>query len=151
LLDVNGKSFAGLSDFYFSPLVYIFNNGTSMGNQIPLDVAGAVEMHMYYGYDLGGGDLLYGIGFVIQNLDNTVTFALRKFTPVLNDNNIVFNFAPDITLFGNPDTDANVGNVNIYLDALAEGDKTYVFQLNDDLYEFYNPCSGWSFVFVNAN
>lgn len=151
LLDVNGKSFADLSDFYFSPLVYIFNNGTSMGNQIPLDVTGAVQMHLYYGYDLGGGDLLYGIGFVIQNLDNTVTFALREFTPVLNDNNIVFNFAADITLFGNPDTDANVDNVNIYLDALAAGDKTYVFQLDNDLYEFYNPCSGWSFVFVNAN
>jgi hypothetical protein len=151
LLDVNGKSFAQLSDFFFSPLVYIFNNGVSASNQIAVDVKGALEMHMYYGYDLGGGELLYGIGFVIQNLDGTYTFALRKFTPVLNDNNIVFNFAPDITLFGNSTTDANVANVNIYLNALAEGDKTYVFQLNNDVYEFYNPCTGWSFVFVNAN
>jgi hypothetical protein len=151
LVDVNGKSFAQISDFYFSPLVYIFNNGTSMASQIQQDVAGALEMHMYYGYDLGGGNLLYGIGFVIQNIDGSITFALREFTPVLNDNNIVFNFEPDVSIFGNPDTDANIDNINIYLNALTEGDNTYVFQLNDRIYEFYNPCSGWSFVFINAN
>ncbi|MEX2233868.1 MAG: DUF4302 domain-containing protein [Cyclobacteriaceae bacterium] len=151
LLDVNGKSFATLSDFFFSPLGFIFDNGASVTNQITEDVAGALEMHMYYGLELNDGTLLYGIGFVIQNLDGSITFALREFTPVLNDNNLVFNFAPDISLFGNPNTDANVDNVNIYLNALSEGDKTYVFQLNENLYEFYNPCTGWSFVFANAN
>lgn len=151
LLDVNGSAFTGVSDFYFTPLAYIFNNGTSMAAQVPQDVAGALELHMYYGYDIGGDAPLYGIGFVIQNLDGTYTFALREFSPVLTDNNIVFNFAPDITLFGNPNTDANIDNVNIYLNALAEGDQTYVFQLNNDVYEFYNPCSGWSFVLINAN
>lgn len=151
LLDVNGKSFATQSDFYFSPLVYIFDNGTSVSNQITQDIAGAIEMHMYYGYDIGGDSLLYGIGFVIRNLDGSVTFALREFTPVLNENNLVFNFKPDISLFGNTNTDANIDNVNIYLNALTEGDKTYVFQLDDNAYEFYNPCTGWSFVFINAN
>lgn len=151
LLDVSGKSFAQRSDFYFSPLIYIFDNGRSMSEQITQDVAGAIEMHMYYGYDLGGGDLLYGIGFVIRNLDGSVTFALREFTPVLNDNNLVFNFAAGIRKFGNPDTDADINNINIYLDALSRGDNTYVFQLNENVYEFYNPCTGWSFVFINAN
>ena len=151
LLDVNGSSFATLSDFYFTPLVYIFNNGTSMASQVPQDIAGALEMHLYYGLDLGGGDLLYGIGFVIRNLDGSITFALREFTPVWNGNNLVFNFEADISLFGNPNTDANVGNVNIYLDALTEGDNTFVFQLNDGIYEFHNPCTGWSFVLINAN
>lgn len=151
LLDINGKSFVQASDFYFSPLIYIFNNGVSVGSQITDDVAGALEMHMYYGYDIGADTPLYGIGFVIQNLDGTITFALREFTPVLNDNNLIFNFKPTITLFGNTETDANIDNINIYLDALSEGDKTFVFQLNDNLYEFYNPCTGWSFVFINAN
>lgn len=151
LVDVSGRTFAQVSDFYFSPLVYIFDNGTSMSTQIPLDIAGALEMHLYYGYDLGGGDLLYGIGFVIQNLDGTITFALREFTPVLNDNNVVFNFAEKISLFGNQKTDANIENVNIYLNKLTEGDNTFAFRLNEGLYEFYNPCTGWSFVFINAN
>lgn len=151
LVDVSGKLFATQSDFYFAPLVYIFDNGVPVSERIAQDVAGAIEMHMYYGYDLGGGNLLYGIGFAIQNLDGSVTFALRKFTPVLNDNNLVFNFDPAITLYGNKTPDANIQNVNIYLNALADGDDTYVFRLNDGLYEFYNPCTGWSFVFINAN
>ncbi|HEU5145347.1 MAG TPA: DUF4302 domain-containing protein, partial [Chryseosolibacter sp.] len=151
LVDVSGKNFAQVSDFYFSPLIYIFDNGTSMSEQIQVDVTGAIEMHMYYGYDIGGGELLYGIGFVIENLDGTITFALREFTPVLEDNRLTFNFADTITLFGDQTPDANIENVNIYLNALAEGNNTYVFQLNQDLYEFHNPCTGWSFVFINAN
>jgi hypothetical protein len=34
---------------------------------------------------------------------------------------------------------------------LTQGDNTYVFELQDNLYEFYNPCTGWSFVFIDAN
>jgi hypothetical protein len=151
LLDINGKSFAEVSDFYFTPLDLIFNNGVTVNDQITQDVAGALEMHMYYGYDIGADSLLYGIGFVIQNMDGTITFALREFTPVVNDNNLVFNFKPTISLFGNRETDANIENINIYLNALSQGDKTFVFQLNDSVYEFYNPCTGWSFVLINAN
>ncbi len=151
LIDVSGRSFASVSDFYFAPLIYIFNNGVSMGEQIAEDVAGALEMHLYYGLPLGNGELLYGIGLVIRNLDGSITFALREFNPVLNNNNLVFNFADEITLFGNPTTDANVDNIHTYLDALSEGDNTYIFQLQQNLYEFYNPCTGWSFVFINAN
>lgn len=155
LLDVNGKSFSTLSDFFFSPLGFIFDNGTSVADRITADVPGALELHMYYGLELNDGSLLYGIGFVIQNLDGSITFALREFTPVLNDNNLIFNFAPDISLFGNQDPDQDPADItektNIYLNALSEGDKTYVFQLNENLYEFYNPCTGWSFVFANAN
>lgn len=151
LVDVSGKSFAQASDFYFSPLVYIFDNGESVSERIQQDVAGAIEMHMYYGYELGNGELLYGIGFVIENVDGTITFALREFTPVLTDNKVTFNFADTISIFGNPNTTANTENLNIYLNALTEGDNTYVFQLNQGLYEFHNPCTGWSFVFINAN
>jgi hypothetical protein len=148
LADLSGGLFAQESDFYFAPLVYIFNNGVSMGEQIPLDVTGAVEMHLYYNIDLGGP--FYGIGLVIQNPDGSVTFALREFTPVVNGNNLVFNFEPTISIFGSPTT-ANVQNLNTYLNALSSGDNTYVFKLNEGVYEFHNPCTGWSFVFIDAN
>jgi hypothetical protein len=150
LFDVNGASFANLSDFYFSPLVYIFDNGRSMNTEIMEDIAGALELHMYYGYDIGGGELLYGIGFVIQNVDGSITFALREFAPVLNGNQITFNFEPTITIFGSP-TQANTENINIYLNALTQGNNTYVFKLNEGVYEFHNPCTGWSFVLIDAN
>lgn len=152
LIDVNGRRFAQLSTFYFSPLQYIFNNGESSREAVLEDITGALEMHLYYNYEIEPGEpVLNGIGFVIRNLNGTVTFALREFTPVLNDNNIIFNFEPGITLFGNQTPDANVDNINIYLNALTEGNNTFVFEIGDNLYEFYNPCTGWSFVFVNAN
>jgi hypothetical protein len=151
LFDVNGASFANVSDFYFSPLVYILDNGRSANTQIAQDIAGALELHMYYGYNIGGGELLYGIGFVIRNVDESVTFALRKFTPALTGNQITFNFEPKITLYGNTTTTANTANINIYLDALTQGNNTYVFKLNDGVYEFHNPCTGWSFVLIDAN
>src|SRR5690606_38364384 len=81
LLDVSGNAFATESDFYFCPLPYIFEGGFSVNTRITEDIAGALEMHLYYGYNLGGGQVLNGIGFVIQNPDESITFALREFTP----------------------------------------------------------------------
>jgi hypothetical protein len=149
--DQAGSAFATLSDFYFAPLSNIRHDRFSLVDEITTNVKGAVEMHLYYGIELNDGTTLYGIGFVIVNDDGSVTFALRKFNPVLTQNKIVFNFEPTITLFGNQQTDANLDNINIYLDALAEGNTTYVFKYADDIYEFHNPCSGWSVVCVNGN
>jgi hypothetical protein len=150
LLDINGVGFTTLSDFYVAPLGNIFNNGQSAGAAIAQDITGAQAMQLYYNFDLSGTPF-YAIGFFIQNANGTVTFALRQFTPVLTGNNIVFNFAPDISIFGSQQTDANIQNVNIYLNALSDGGDTYVFEFAENLYEFFNPCTGWSFVFVNAN
>lgn len=150
LLDVSGQTFAQASDFYFSPL-FIFNNGVQMSEEIQQNITGALEVDMYYGFDRGGGQLLYGIGFYMENQGGTATLALREFTPVLDNNRITFNFADDITLFGDQTPDANIENINIYLNALTEGNNTFVFQLNENLYEFYNPCTGWSFVFIKPN
>lgn len=151
MLDLAGATFAGLSTFYFSPLSYIRNNGELVIDSIQNDVVGALEMHLYYGLTLNDGSKLYGIGFAIQNSDGSVTFALREFTPVLNQNNITFNFEPDITLYGNQQTDANIDNINKYLDPISEGNNTFVFKFSDNLYEFHNPCTGWSIIFINAN
>jgi hypothetical protein len=149
LLDAQGAGFATLSDFYYCPIEYIFDeDGFSVANQIATDVKGAGAMQLYYNYDLGGGPPFYAIGFYIQNTNGTTTFALREFTPTLTNNNIVFNFAPDISIFGSQQTEANIDNINIYL---ANGGDTYVFEYADNIYEFFNPCTGWSFVFLNAN
>ena len=151
LRDPSGASFAQASDFFVSPLNYIFNNGEDASLQIQQDITGAAAMQLYYNYDIGGGTPFYGIGFLIQNVNGTNTFALRQFTPTLVANRLVFAFAPDISIFGEQNTDANVDNVNIYLDAMTEGDNTYVFKVEDGIYEFFNPCTGWSFVFRAIN
>ena len=150
LSDVSGAKFAQ-SDFHICPIENIFNGGVRAAQAVAQDITGALAMQLYYNYDDGSGTPFYAIGFLIQNPDATVTFALRSFTPTLTDNNLVFAFAPDIEIYGNQQTPANTENVNIYLDALTQGDNTYVFELQDNLYEFYNPCTGWSFVFIDTN
>jgi len=151
LRDPSGGSFAQISNFFNAPVDYIFNNGESAALQVQQDIIGAQYMQLYYDYDIGSGTPFYGIGFYIQNINGTVTFALREFTPTLVGNRLVFDFAPDISIFGEPNTDANIDNINIYLDAMTEGDNTYVFQVQDGVYEFFNPCTGWSFVFIASN
>jgi hypothetical protein len=151
IVEANGKRFAERSDFYFCPLSFIFNNGEPVANDIATDIPDAVEMHLYYNLPLNDGTDLYGIGFVLRNDDGSTTFALREFTPVLNDNKLVFNFTPGFRLFGNENPDADLTPINTYLGALTEGDKTFVFEFSNNIYEFYNPCNGWSFVFVNGN
>lgn len=150
IADLAGATFTA-SDFYFCPLSNIRRQGLPLVDEITDDVAGAIEFHMYYGVELAEGGDLYGIGFVIQNSNGTVTFALKEFTPTLNGNNIIFNFQPGFRLFGEQTTDANLDNINKYLDALTEGNNTYVFKYAEDIYEFNNPCTGWSFVFINGN
>lgn len=150
LVDVGGRSFAQLSDFYVAPIGNVFSNDTSAAAQIRRDIEGATAVQLYYGFDLEDGEPFYAIGFLILNSNGSASFALKEFTPTLIDNNIVFNFTGDVTLFG-ADTDADIEKANIYLDALTEGDKTYVFELVENVYEFYNPCSRWSFVFINVN
>jgi hypothetical protein len=149
--DASGGTFAQVSDFFNGPLGYITTNGEFIGNQIAEDVTGAQAMQLYYNYNLGGGNVLYGIGFYLANANGEPTFALREFTPTLTGNNLVFQFAPEITAFGNPNPDADINNINIYLNALTEGDNTYVFKINDNVFELYNPCTGFSTVLFNGN
>jgi hypothetical protein len=151
LRDPSGGSFAQVSDFFNSPVEYIFNAGESAALQVRQDITGAQYMQLYYDYDIGAATPFYGLGFYIQNVNGTVTFALRQFTPTLVGNRLIFDFAPDITIFGEQTTDANIDNINIYLDAMTEGDNTYIFQVNEGVYEFFNPCTGWSFAFIASN
>jgi hypothetical protein len=108
-------------------------------------------MQLYYGTEFQDGTILYGIGFVIVNSNGSVTYALKEFTPVLTQNNIVFDFKPGITLLGEETTEAEVDNIEIYLNAITEGNNTYVFKYDSDIYEFHNPCNGWSFVFIKGD
>jgi hypothetical protein len=138
-----GAAFSNYS-FLVSPLEYIFDNGENVGNEITADITGAGAMQLYYNFDGG----FYGLGFFIQNADGTNTFALYEFTPQLIGNKIMFEFEPEISVFGNQSTPADLDNVKKYIDALTEGDQTYAFDLGDGVFELHNPCTGWSAAFI---
>lgn len=136
-----GATFANFS-FLVSPNEYIFNNGESVADEIAADLTGAGSMQLYYNFDG-----IYALGFFIQNADGTTTFYLREFTPERVGNNVVFNFAPTVTVFGNQNSPANIDNVNKYLDAFTQGGQTYFYEIAQDVYEMHNPCTGWSAAF----
>lgn len=147
LFDIEGANFHQRSDFFISPNYYIFDQDWMPADErIAQDVAGAQAMQLYYNLDLGGTSL-YAIGFYIQNADESVTWALKEFTPVLNENLLQFNFADEYTFFGDQNTTADLNMIDKYLDLLTQGDKTYITRVNSFLYEFYNPCTGWRFFF----
>ena len=110
-----------------------------------------IAMQLYYDYDIGSGTPFYGIGFHHSECKWDRNVCTAPVYPYTGGNRLVFDFAPDISIFGEPNTDANIDNINIYLDAMTEGDNTYVFQVQDGVYEFFNPCTGWSFVFHAIN
>lgn len=150
LLDANGKKF-NREPFMSAPIQYIFNNGVSQGAQVAEDIKGAAGMQLYYNADIGDGTPFTALGFVILNADGTRTFALKEFTAVITDNHVTFTFADDFTIFENEDTEAELNNINFYLDKISEGDETYVYEYSDGIFEFYNACNGWSFVFLVPN
>lgn len=149
LLDASGPDFTQASDYFNSGA--IFMNGVQMDAQIAEDLTGYGGMQLYYNYDIGGNELFYALGFYLINANGEVTFALREFTPTLDGNNLIVDFAPEISIFGDPNPDANVDNGNQYLEALTDGGTTYVFKISQTVYELYNPCTGWSGVFIAGN
>jgi hypothetical protein len=150
LFDIYGANFHQRSRIFIAPIYYIFDeDGWPAETQILEEIEGAEFMVLLY--DAGTRfeqQNLTAIGFLIDNGDNSQgTFALKKFVPTLIENNLRFNFASDFTLYDNQNTTANVNNINKYLDKLTEGGRTYIYRVNRFFYEFYNPCSGWSFYF----
>jgi hypothetical protein len=150
LIDPSGAEFTG-SSFYYSPTYNLFQNGESISDELAADLSGVNSMQIYYKYDIGSGSPFYAIGFRLVNSDGSATFALRQFTPQLIGNNLRFQFAATISLFGNSNPDADVSRINTYLEGLAQGNQAYAYKLNEGVFEFYNPCSGYSFVFFSGN
>lgn len=152
LFDPNGSDFLGTLNFYFSPLVYIYQNGVAAGAQIAENVNGAQDMQLYYYQD--PNDPFLVMGFRVANASGTTTWALKEFTITSVGNKVQFEFAPTYTLYGDSTATIDEEKMNFYLNALTEGGNTYIFKGSDAAnydYEFYNPCNGWSYRFVAGN
>lgn len=145
LLDGNGSRFGSVTDFFVADPNNVIRDGESLGDALTEDIEGIVAVQLYYNYNLGGSPF-YAMGFYLNNADGTTTFALRQFTSTRVGNNLQITFATDISIFGSP-TPANQDNMKLYLDQIAAGGTTYVLKYNDNLYEFYNPCSAFAILF----
>ena len=149
LFDIKGKTVFERSDFFISQVVptsFIFNaSDSSAAPQIRADIDGVQDMQLYYFDD--DLDPFFAIGFRVQNTDQTNTWLLKQYTPSFDGNTMIFSFADTISVFGNQDYNVNLESIDKYLDLLTEQDNTRIIEINENFYEFYNPCSGWRFIF----
>jgi hypothetical protein len=146
LYNAEGASITTQSDFYATPIQYIYNNNRTVYYDIIEDLKGVNSLQLYYNYQLGSGEVLNALGFYLSNASGNPTFALHEFTPVINGNQITFNFKPTISLFGDQNPDADIANISNYLTPLTANGTTFVFRYSDDIFEIYNPCTGWNTV-----
>lgn len=149
LSDLSGQTFAE-ADYYFGIVENIIRNGRYIYSEITERIPGAVAVQFYYKFQAQRGEVS-ALTFVIQNSDNTYTYVLREFTPTLIENRLIFDFADDLRITGNPVSEEVQANINSYFEELAQDDQTYSFKLIDGIYEFFNPCSGLSFVLRNPD
>lgn len=150
LSDAAGPTFTTAANFYNAGLGNILLNGEQAYLQLQNDLSGVTDFQIYYNFELSSGTLT-AMGFRLENEGADPTFALKTFTLTRTGNKITFNFAPSITLYGNPNPDADIDKVEEYLDALTDGNNTYVFKLANLVYEFHNPCTGWSYIMIGQN
>jgi hypothetical protein len=147
LFNNSGADFKESSEIYIADILNVITaEGERAAEQIEQDIAGAAVLVIYNNADSNEGPL-NAVGFLIENSDETTSIAVKKYTSVLTGNILELTFDPEITFVRNPETDADVNNINIYLDLMTQGGKTYIYKLDDQFYELYNPCSGWSFAF----
>lgn len=147
LQDIKGGRFAKEATLYFCPPENMLYNKEFKYKEVYADVEGAIYFQLYLNYE----NNLNAIGFVLQKSDGSYYFVLREFTPELVDNNLIFHWQGDLQVFNTDAPEADLNKIQKYIDLITAGDQTYAFKLNDGVYEFYNPCTKWSYIFINPN
>jgi hypothetical protein len=143
--DPAGGAFTTVGNFFSAPLGNMLLNGEQAYEQLQADLSGVTHFQIY-----NGGNDITGMGFRLENAQGVATFALWEYTLTRVGNKMTFNFAADITLYGNPNPDADMNKVKQYILDLTNGGNLYVFKLGDLVYEFHNPCTGWSYIMIGG-
>lgn len=144
--DPSGGSFTSVANYYDAPLGNILLNGEQAYEQLQNDLTGITDFQIY-----NGANGITAMGFRLENTTGDPTFALWQFSLTRTGNKVTFTLAADITLYGNASPDADITKVKQYILDLTNGGNTYVFKLADMVYEFHNPCTGWSYIAIGDN
>ncbi len=142
LFDPVGETFPDSVGTYLANPGDIYDNGVSVGARVRQDIDGMIGLVLY---NFGGGDdPLVAVGFGIVSNDELVV-PVRDYTPVYTGNQIEFNLEDEYRIIIG-DTTATIQPVpmNDYLMNLTEGGQTRILQSGPGVYEFFNPCTGWS-------
>ena len=142
LFDPAGAAFQSSSGTYLANPGDIYDNGVSVGNQVTQDIEGMIGL-VLYNFD-EGQDPFVAIGFGIVLNDELVVPA-RNFDPTYTGNQIEFNLETEYDIvIGDTTLVLDTIPMNTYLNNLTAGGSTRILQSGSGVYEFYNPCTGWS-------
>jgi len=144
--DPAGGAFTAAGNFFDAPLGNILLNGKQAYAQLQTDLTGVSDFQIY-----SGASGITGMGFRLQNATGGPTYAIWQYTLTRSGNKFTFNFATDISIYGNTSPDADITKVKQYILDLTNGGNTYVIKLADMVYEFHNPCTGWSYLTIGDN
>ncbi len=151
IVNAGGTGFTQ-STLFVAPIQNIRKSGEFIFDEIEQDLPGVLEMYLLYNFSYRG-EVITAMGFALQNKDGSVTIAVKEFTLAMQSNKLTFTFDPEFRFLGDEGftPDADINNIDKYLNALTEGNTTYVFKYSDGIYEFNNPCSGWTFAFIDID
>ena len=142
LFDPAGAQFSDNAGTYLANPGDIYDNGVSVGARVREDIAGMIGLVLY---NFGAGENPFvAVGFGIVAGDELVV-PVRDFAPVYTDNQVAFNLASDYRIvIGDTTAMIDPTAMNNYLNQLTEGESTRILQSGPDVYELFNPCTGWS-------
>ena len=144
--DPAGAAFTTAGNLFSASIYDAYFNGEQAYQQLQNDISGVTHLQIYL-----GASGITGIGFRMENKVGDPTYALWNFSLTRTGNKFTFTLGSDITLYENPNPDADIDKVKQYILDLTNGGNIYVFKVFDRVYELYNPCTGWSYTAVSYN
>jgi hypothetical protein len=140
ITDATGTGFIGESTFLYGLPQNMFRQGTNLYYDVIADIEGVTSIQLYWDEDF------FALGFATTNSQGERSFALKHFTPTVVGNQITFDFEGDYTIYEGAN-EADLAKMDYYLDAITQGNTTFMYKYADGIYELNNPCSGFSYVF----
>ena len=142
LFDPAGAAFRSNAGTYLANPGDIYDNGESVGRRVTQDIEGMIGL-VLYNFDREQ-DPFVALGFGIISNDELVVPA-RNFAPTYTDNQVEFNLETEYDIvIGDTTAVLDTIPMNSYINNLVEGGNTRILQSGPGIYEFYNPCTGWS-------
>lgn len=149
IVNAGGRGFTA-STLFVAPLTNIRKDGAVVLDELEQDLPTAAEMYLLYNFSYRG-EIVTGMGFWVLDANGNGALVLKEFTVTFESNKLTLTFKPGIRAIAEQQgfvLEPGMNNISKYLDALAEGGNTYAYKFAEGLYEFSNPCSGWTVVFI---
>ncbi len=129
------------SNFFSVNYPFLFNeNDSTIREDIEAVFPQVAAFQWYTGVEVSDS-VLNAVGFVTVDELNNALFFLREFDLVENGNQLVLTFTGNNFITASSPTTEQINGLAQLTDDIFSGGEVYLFEIEDRLYEFYNPCN----------